>query len=167
MMASCSRSEPPSPESPPAFSAWKWHESAEEGYRVFAPPLKTSSSLNVPTPEGDLKVPVTYFRTGNDIFYISSQRRRLPGPDAALLEGQARGIEGKFKVGTITREPFTRRGCAGLRLYMKRPDSYKIVELIATPSRMYQVVTDLASETASRRESLAFRISFFTMEKCR
>lgn len=169
VVLACSR-EAPGKESVnpgPDFTAWKWHESKAEGYVVFGPSQRTSSSLKIPTPEGDLQVPITYFRIGNDIFYVSSQERRQPGSDAALLEAQARGIEGQFKVGTITREPFVRRGCTGLRLYIRRPDSYKIAELLATRARMYQVVTDLASESAPRMESWVFRFSFFPKEECR
>lgn len=148
------------------FATWKWYISDQENYAVFGPSQHTSSVLKVQTPQGELSVPVTYFRVNNDIFYISSQMRHLPGTDTAILEAQARGIEGKFTVGTITREPFVHRGCVGLRLYIQRPDSYKIAELIATCMRTYQVVTDLASTTAPRMQSIIFRFSFTPLDGC-
>lgn len=148
------------------FATWKWYTSNQENYAVFGPSQHTSSVLKVQTPQGELSVPVTYFRVNNDIFYISSQKRHLPGTDTAILEAQALGIEGKFTVGTITRESFVHRGCVGLRLYIQRPDSYKIAELIATPMRTYQVVTDLASRTDSRMQSIIFRLSFTPLDGC-
>ncbi|PKN45570.1 MAG: hypothetical protein CVU59_08670 [Deltaproteobacteria bacterium HGW-Deltaproteobacteria-17] len=105
---------------------------------------------------------MTYFKVGNNIFYVSSHDRdpRLGGGDAQILESQAQGILAKFQKFEVGREPFTAGGFQGLRLRLRRPDSYKIIELYVTPTKLFQVVTDLPSAEASRVESFLFRYTF-------
>jgi hypothetical protein len=141
---------------------WAPYVAASEGYFVYGPRKHSSSELKVPTPVGELKIPVTYFKVGNNIFYISSHARapRLGGTDAQILESQAQGILAKFEKFEVQKEPFFVAGLQGLRLRLRRPDSYKIIELYVTPSKLYQVVTDLPSAEASRVESFLFRYTF-------
>jgi len=141
---------------------WAPYTSLAEGYVVFAPRKLTVSEIKVPTPVGEMKIPVTYFMVDNNIFYVSSHPRdaRMGGTDEQILDAQAQGILAKFEKVEVRREPFVSRGRRGLRLLLTRPDSYKIVELYVTPSTLYQVVTDLPSSHAAQIDSFLFRATF-------
>jgi len=169
------------PEGQPAVAPVSWLEPANLGgwapfvseagaFAVFGPEKHTTSELNVPTPAGEQKVPVTYFNFDGNIFYVSSHRRDpgLAGTDRQILEAQARGIVAKFEKVEASTEAFTTaRGVAGLRLRLLRPDSYKIIELYITPTRLYQVVTDLPSAHRRRIASFVFRDSFTPLPEAR
>jgi hypothetical protein len=157
-------SAPPSSLSPPRD--WVAHVSAPGGFFVYAPRRHTTSELKVPTPYGEMLIPVTYFKVGNNIFYVSSHPRdaRIGGTDAQILESQAQGILAKFEKVEVEREPFVAAGVHGLRLRLTRPDSYKIIELLVTSTRLFQVVTDLPSAQASRVESFIFRRTFAALK---
>ncbi len=141
---------------------WAPYVSAAEGYFVYGPSKHSTSEIKVPTPVGDMKIPVTYFKANKNIFYVSSHPRdaRLGGTDAQILEAQAQGILAKFEKFEVRKEPFISGGITALRLRLTRPDSFKIIELYVTPSTLYQVVTDLPSPQAARIESFLFRITF-------
>lgn len=141
---------------------WAPYVSAAGGYFVYGPGKFTTSEINVPTPVGDRKIPVTYFRAENNIFYVSSHPRdaRIGGADAQILEAQAQGILAKFEKFEVAREPFVAGGITALRLRLTRPDSYKIIDLYVTASTLYTVVTDLPSPKAARIESYLFRTTF-------
>ncbi len=147
---------------PAGLDGWAPFVSEAGAFAVFGPGKHTTSELNVPTPAGEQKVPVTYFNVDGNIFYVSSHRRDpgLAGTDRQILEAQAKGIVAKFEKVEAHTEAFTARGVAGLRLRLTRPDSYKIIELYITPTRLYQVVTDLPSPQRRRVASFVFRDSF-------
>ena len=164
-LVACQRAKPTKEEG--LFSGWKLHVFPEERYQIQAPEKSTSDVLKVPSEEGEKKVPVTYFKVDNNIFYVGSSPRdpKLTGDDGRILESQAAGILSRFQKFEVKKEFFENKGLRGLRMELTRPDSFKIIELYVTPARMYQVVTDLPSPESYRKESERFRSSFAILER--